>query len=164
MDIDDFFNDHFGFDNTVRHFYNVLSVLPNISLHRTTRDSVCNNEGKILLEICKSNNLFILNSGCGKDKEMGAFTLKNTSTSIPYLSQLMRLWYLSHRRPAKVQSSLRIRAVSPEPSLFAHMKYGSGRRVRPQIRHLAPLDGWTCAFEDEFTEDEKYHSLMRWLI
>ena len=40
-------------------------------------------------------------------------------------SQLMRLWYLSHRRPTKAQVSLRIRAVSPEPSLFAHMKYGS---------------------------------------
>ena len=39
------------------------------------------------------------------------------------LSHLMRLWYLSHRRPAKAQASLRIRAVSPEPSLFAHTKY-----------------------------------------
>ena len=45
------------------------------------------------------------------------------------MSQLMRLWYLSHRRPAKAQASLRICAVSPEPSLFAHMKYGSRRKV-----------------------------------
>ena len=60
------------------------------------------------------------------------------------MSKLKRLWYLSHRRPAKAQASLRIRAVSPEPSLFAHTKYGSRRRVRPKIRHLAPLDG--CAF------------------
>ena len=28
------------------------------------------------------------------------------------MSQLMRLWHLSHRRPAKVQASLRIHAVS----------------------------------------------------
>ena len=42
-----------------------------------------------------------------------------------YLSQLMRLWYLSHRRPAKAQASLRIRVDLPEPSLFAHIKYGS---------------------------------------
>ena len=40
----------------------------------------------------------------------------------------MRLWYSSHRRPAKARASLRIRAVSPEPSLFAHMKYGSRQR------------------------------------
>ena len=50
------------------------------------------------------------------------------------LSQLMRLWYLSHRRPAKAQASLRIRTVSPEPSLFAHLKCGSSRwrRFRPK--------------------------------
>ena len=43
----------------------------------------------------------------------------------------MRLWYLSHRWPAKAQASLRILAVSPEPSLFAHINYGSRRRVQP---------------------------------
>ena len=76
----------------------------------------------------------------------------------------MRLWYLSHRRLAKAQASLRIRAVSPEPSLFARMKYGSRLKVRPKIRHLAPLDGCACArLKNEFTEDEKYHYLMSWL-
>ena len=59
---------------------------------------------------------------------------------------LMRLWYSSHRRPAKAQASLCIHTVSPEPSLFAHIKNGR-RSVRPKIRHLAPLDGCTCAFE-----------------
>ena len=67
---------------------------------------------------------------------------------ILYLSQLRRLWYLSHRRPAKAQASLRIRAVSPEPPLFVHLKCGSRRRVRPKIRHLAPLDSCGCAFEE----------------
>ena len=76
----------------------------------------------------------------------------------------MRLWYLSHRRPAKAQASLRLRTVSPEPSLFAHMKYGSRRRIRPNIRHLAPLDGWACAFEEWITEVEKHHNLMSWLV
>ena len=64
------------------------------------------------------------------------------------MSQLIRLWYLSHRRPANAQASLRIRAFSPEPSLFAHMNYGSRRRVKLKIRHLAPLDGCTCVFEE----------------
>ena len=73
-----------------------------------------------------------------------------------HLSQLMRLWYLSHRRPTKAQASLRIRAVSPEPSLFAQIKYGSRRRVRPKNRH--------ARLKNEFTEDEKCHNLMRWLI
>ena len=48
------------------------------------------------------------------------------------LSQLMRLWYLSHRRPAKA----------------SHMKSGRRRRVRPKIRYLAPLDGCAYAFEE----------------
>ena len=51
----------------------------------------------------------------------------------------MRLWSLSHRRPAKAQASLRIRAIAPEPSLFAHIKYESRRRIRPKIKHVAPL-------------------------
>ena len=60
----------------------------------------------------------------------------------------------------KAQASLRIRAVSPEPSLFAHMKYGSRRRVWPKIRHLTH---WTAAhahLKNEFMEDEKCHNLM----
>ena len=35
----------------------------------------------------------------------------------------------------------RVCAVWPKPSLFAHIKHGSRRRVQPKIRHLAPLDG-----------------------
>ena len=72
----------------------------------------------------------------------------------------MRWWYLSNRRPVKVQASLRICAVSPEPSLFAHIR----GRVRPKIRHLAPH--WMAAnvcLKNEFTEDEKCHNLMSWL-
>ena len=80
-----------------------------------------------------------------------------------HLSQPMRLWYLSHRRQVKAQASLRIRALSPEPSLFAHIKYGRRQRVRPKIRHLAPLDGCAFRLKNEFTEDEKYHNLMTWL-
>ena len=53
--------------------------------------------------------------------------LKNVRRWKWYLSQLMRLWYLSHRRS---------------------WKYGSWQRVRQKIRHLAPLDGCACVFEE----------------
>ena len=79
----------------------------------------------------------------------------------------MRLWYLSHRRPAKAQASLRIRAVSPEPSLFTHMKYGRRLRFWRKIRHLAPLDGSTCAFEEWVYGGRKVpksHEMAQWLI
>ena len=63
------------------------------------------------------------------------------------MSQLMRLWYLTHRRPAKARASLRIRAILPEHSLFAHINYGSRRWVRPKIRS-SPLDDCACVFEE----------------
>ena len=58
-----------------------------------------------------------------------------------------RIWYLSPMRAAKVQASLRIRAVSPEPPLLAHTSSGSRGTVRQKARSLAPLNGWACAVE-----------------
>ena len=48
-------------------------------------------------------------------------------------------------RAAKVQASLRIRAVSPEPSLLAHKSSESRGTFRQKARSLAPLNGWACA-------------------
>ena len=56
-----------------------------------------------------------------------------------------RIWYLSPMRAAKVQASLRIRAVSPEPSLLAHTSSESRATFRQKARSLAPLNGWACA-------------------
>ena len=70
----------------------------------------------------------------------------SSCNKISCMGQLMRLWYLSHRRSAKV--SLCIHALSAEPSLFVHTKYGSRRRVWSKLRHLAPLDGCACAIEE----------------
>ena len=47
-------------------------------------------------------------------------------------------------RVAKVQASLRIRAVSPEPSLLAHTSSESRGTFRQKARSLAPLNGWAC--------------------
>ena len=63
------------------------------------------------------------------------------------MGRVMRIWYLSPMRAAKVQASLRIRAVSPEPSLLAHTSSESRRTFRQKTRSLAPLNGWTCAVE-----------------
>ena len=48
-------------------------------------------------------------------------------------------------RAAKVQGSLRIRAVLPEPSLLAHTCSESRGTFRQKARSLAPLNGWACA-------------------
>ena len=48
-------------------------------------------------------------------------------------------------RAARVQASLRIRAVSPEPPLLAHTRSESRGTFRQKARSLAPLNGWACA-------------------
>ena len=48
-------------------------------------------------------------------------------------------------RTAKVQASLRIRAVSPEPPLLAHTGSESRGTFREKARSLAPLNGLACA-------------------
>ena len=48
-------------------------------------------------------------------------------------------------RAAKVQASLRICAVSPEPPLLAHTSSESSGTFRQKARSLAPLNGWACA-------------------
>ena len=55
----------------------------------------------------------------------------------------MRLWYSSHRRPAKAQVSL----CSLTRAFSVRTHDGSRQRVRPKIRHLALLDGCECAFK-----------------
>ena len=56
-----------------------------------------------------------------------------------------RIWYLSPMRATKVQASLRIRAVSPEPPLLAHTSSDKRGTFRRKARSLAPLNGWACA-------------------
>ena len=67
------------------------------------------------------------------------------SLEIIILDRIKRIWYLSHMRAAKVQASLRIRAVSPEPPLLAHTSSESRGTLRQKARSLAPLNGWACA-------------------
>ena len=64
-------------------------------------------------------------------------------------------------RAAKVQASLRIRAVLPEPPLLAHTSIESRRTFRQKARSLALLNDWACAvtichdglLEDTFSLD-----------
>ena len=48
-------------------------------------------------------------------------------------------------RASKVQASLRIRAVSPEPPLLAHTSSESRGTFRQKARSLASLHDWACA-------------------
>ena len=73
-----------------------------------------------------------------------------------YTGRVKRIWYLSPMQAAKVQASLRIRAVSPEPPLLAHTISESKGTFRQKARSLAPLNGWACAvkiYHDGMLED-----------
>ena len=69
----------------------------------------------------------------------------NNHADLDYMDRVKRIWYLSPMRAAKVQASLRIRAVSPEPPLLAHTSNESRGTFRQKARSLAPLNGWACA-------------------
>ena len=61
------------------------------------------------------------------------------------MDRVKRIWYLSPMRAAKVQASLRIRAVSPEPPHLAHTSIETRGTFRQKVRSLVPLNGWACA-------------------
>ena len=61
------------------------------------------------------------------------------------MSRVKRIWYLSPMRAAKVQVSLRIRTVSPEPPLLTHRSCESRGTFRQKTRFLTPLNGWVRA-------------------
>ena len=82
MDADDFLSRHFEFDVDVLEIYNssdIFNRFSHISRERTSQDIVFNNEGKLLLDTCRTNNLIILNGPCGSDNSKGAFTFRNCS-------------------------------------------------------------------------------------
>ena len=57
------------------------------------------------------------------------------------LDRIKRIWYLSPMRAAKVQASLRIRVVSPEPPLLARTSSESRGTFRQKARSLVLLNG-----------------------
>ena len=69
------------------------------------------------------------------------------SQTLCHMGRVKRIWYLLPMRAAKIQASLRIRAVSPEPSLLAHTSCESRGTFKHKTRSLAPLNGWACAVE-----------------
>ena len=58
------------------------------------------------------------------------------------MDRVKQIWYLLPMRAAKIQASLRICTVSPEPPLLAHTSIESSGTFRQKARSLAPLNGW----------------------
>ena len=78
-------------------FYNQKSTLETmgIQLHRSSMDKHTNNNGYRLVEICKNNNLTILNGRFGRDKGIGRMTFRNTSVIDYAISSIKGLTLLT---------------------------------------------------------------------
>ena len=95
-----------------------------------------------------SNQSYVIAPLISSSKKWALVKSAKEATSIqPEFNKdrVKRIWYLSPMRAAKVQASLRIRAVSPEPSLLAHTSSESRGTFRQKARSLVPLNGWACA-------------------
>ena len=73
LDADDFLTHHLSLDDTMDGSLNISSNLEKtkLSKHRVSQDKIINNEGSMLLDVCKSNSMLILNGRCGDDKLNG---------------------------------------------------------------------------------------------
>ena len=71
----------FYYDDLMDHFLDIQYLLSkhNLNPSRVSKDKSSNNEGNLLVEICKCNNLLILNGRCGTDKGIWEFTFRNAS-------------------------------------------------------------------------------------
>ena len=81
IDADKYFSDCFEFDENLTNYLNASSSLDSIKFSKchVSQDTVINNSGYLLLDMCKSNNLFILNGRCGADINIGAMTFRGQS-------------------------------------------------------------------------------------
>lgn len=87
---DTFLADHFDFDADTRDFLDQRAAMENLGiiLNRVSQDSKKNNHGYKLIDICKNNNMVILNGRFGKDKNIGKKTFRNTSVLDYIISSL----------------------------------------------------------------------------
>ena len=93
--------------------------------------------------------------------------IANVIRKVFYVGRIKRIWYLSPMLAAKVQASLRIRAVSPKPLLLAHTSSESRGTFRQKARSLAPLNGWACAVKichDGMIEDTNSLDGAHWSL
>ena len=85
------------------------------------------------------------------------FRMRKYRKTREQMDRVKQIWYLSPMRAAKVQASLRIRAVSPEPSLLAHTSSESRGTFSQKARSMVPLNGWASTVKicnDGMLEDK----------
>ena len=75
----------------------------------------------------------------------------------------MKLWYLSHRRPAKSGEPAHARILT---RAFAVRIHDVWKKMKGLTKNQTSSPHWMAAhkgLKNEFTEAEKCHNLMRWI-
>ena len=124
------------------------SFLPYTCIREQIRPCHTEGQGHSRIINLKKKLCPVPNAECQVSRSLAFwFQRKTFLKCFNHMDRVKRIWYLSPMRAAKVQASLRIRAVSPEPSLLAHRSSESRGTFRQKARSLAPLNGWACAVE-----------------
>jgi len=78
---DPFIDEMFDVDLDLQTHFNKHTILENLSytLNRASKDNKTNTHGMRLIELCRNNNLFILNGRSGSDNTVGNFTFRDRS-------------------------------------------------------------------------------------
>jgi len=79
---DNYLNEYLQIDAEAQAYLNKHALLENlpIPLERCSQDQRTNTHGIRLIELCRNNNLFILNGRLFKDRHLGSFTFRDKST------------------------------------------------------------------------------------
>ena len=81
VQLDEFLAEEFELDDETAHFFDKTTILERlkIPLSRTSNDIKTNNIGYWLVNICKNNNLFIVNGRVGKNRDIVSKTFRDQS-------------------------------------------------------------------------------------
>ena len=125
-------------------------------------DTIVNNDGRYLLDLCKYSNIFIWNGRCGADRNIGDFTCKNVSvidycisnvdlflfyrifilcpSRLSYLMYIMQ-WLLSYKKE-KIVDDYVYNNVNNEPNIEVACKWNDDQNddyhkaVSDRIDHI----------------------------
>ena len=78
---DDTLDKYFDLDSDTIEYFDQESFFKDngININRTSKDTKKNNTGYRIIDVCKNNNIFILNGRYGQDEGIGSFTFRKQS-------------------------------------------------------------------------------------
>ena len=138
------------FDQDTLDFFNKSEMLEklHISKLRISQDKNVNTNGNKLIDICISNNLFILNGRFGKDKSLGKLTFRGQSLIDYTICSTNCLKLLTDFEVEDTDSLLSDGHSLLKWSVCANQVFENNFETEPQILHK-PYKNW----DDRRTED-----------